>query len=315
VSGTHSATHTDNGATQSITERESGGKKNSRFTYMEHRWSFDISQGASATVYINAWQSADNPEESFSLEYSLDGGISFADLLTITSADHMNMQAALIPGAPAGNVTLRLVDDHQRSGDRTRSTVYVDHLYIQVASPPTDPPDVAPGGMMAEAVSSSEISVTWADNSSNENGFLLERSLDQANWVVAADLAANMQSYNDTGRAAETTYYYRVSAYNMIGSTGYATANATTPVESQPPPMELNLTASGYKEKGKQKVLLEWMGADPVDVYRGGDLVIPAASGGSVVDHIDLKGGGSYQHQVCKEGDADTCSNVVGTVF
>ncbi|MBT8064024.1 MAG: DNRLRE domain-containing protein, partial [Gammaproteobacteria bacterium] len=38
VSGNFSDTHGDDGAVQSITERESGGKKNNRYSYLQHTW-------------------------------------------------------------------------------------------------------------------------------------------------------------------------------------------------------------------------------------------------------------------------------------
>jgi len=315
VSGTHTATHTDNNSPQSITERESGGKPSGRYTYLEHRWNFNVSSGATTTVYAQVWKSGSNSSEVFVFEYSANGG-SFMPLFDLTSGDSNHMEAAGIPGAPSGSIVIRVRDTHQSAGDRNKSTLQVDHLYIQVGSPPSDPPDDDPTGMTAAMVSSSEIDLAWTDGTGNESGFSLERSTDQASWEEIADLPANSVSYNDSGLAASTPYFYRVSAYNINGSSAYASANATTDVE--PPPAELSLTANGYKDKGKHHVTLEWTGSDNVDVYRDGTYQATIGTETTYDDNIGAKGGASYQHQVCEAGaelGSDRCSNTTTTVF
>ena len=151
VSGTHSATHTDNGSSQSITERESGGKKNRRYTYLEHRWNFNVSSGATVTVNAQAWKSNSNSQESFEFEYSLNNGGSFSPLFILSSTSNGNMESIEIPGAPSGSIIIRATDTHRASGNRTKSTLSVDHLYIQVGNPPSNPPDGDPSGMEANA--------------------------------------------------------------------------------------------------------------------------------------------------------------------
>jgi PKD repeat protein len=87
----------------------------------------------------------------------------------------------------------------------------------------------APSGLSATAVSSSQINLAWTDNASNESGFKIERSTDNSNWSQIATTSANVTSYNNTGLNANTTYYYRVRAYNADGDSAYSnTANATT---------------------------------------------------------------------------------------
>lgn len=66
----------------------------------------------------------------------------------------------------------------------------------------------------------SKILLNWTDNSDNENGFIIERSLTSASGYIALDsVLANIASFVDsnfTGSAA--TYYYRVKSYNSAGS-------------------------------------------------------------------------------------------------
>jgi hypothetical protein len=88
----------------------------------------------------------------------------------------------------------------------------------------------APSGLGATAVSSSEIDLTWTDNSGDEIGFQIERSADgSTGWEQIAQVEAGSTSYANTGLAPSTTYYYRVRACNANGSSNYTSvANATT---------------------------------------------------------------------------------------
>src|SRR5262249_51892325 len=70
----------------------------------------------------------------------------------------------------------------------------------------------APSNLKATAVSASQIYLTWQDNSTNETGIQIERSLDGETWVLLTTVGPNATSYSDTGLTAGTTYYYRVRA-------------------------------------------------------------------------------------------------------
>jgi hypothetical protein len=94
------------------------------------------------------------------------------------------------------------------------------------------PPSAAPSGLTATAASSSRITLSWVDNTSNETGFKVERATDSgftANLTLVTTTAANATNYTDTGLSANTTYYYRVRATNPAGDSGNsASASATT---------------------------------------------------------------------------------------
>ncbi|HZN92382.1 MAG TPA: fibronectin type III domain-containing protein [Myxococcales bacterium] len=67
-------------------------------------------------------------------------------------------------------------------------------------------PLAAPGSPAAQAISSSEIDVTWVDTNSQEQGYSVERSLSQSSgFAVVASLPRNAQAYADLGLAAGTT--------------------------------------------------------------------------------------------------------------
>ena len=95
-------------------------------------------------------------------------------------------------------------------------------------------PPPAPSGLSATAASSSEIDLSWTDNSSNEMGFKIERKTGSGGtYAEIATVSAGVISYSSTGLTASTAYYYRVMAYNSGGNSSYSSeASATTSAAS-----------------------------------------------------------------------------------
>lgn len=108
---------------------------------------------------------------------------------------------------------------------------------------------------------------------------------------------------------SDTTYDYRVAAFNGSGQSYSGVASGTTD-----PAPALSLSANGYKVKGEHHIDLSWSGACPVDVYRNGSQVAGNVGGSSYTDATGNKGGGSYTHYVCAAGTSE-CSNVTTTNF
>jgi autotransporter-associated beta strand protein len=97
-----------------------------------------------------------------------------------------------------------------------------------IVTPPPQPP-TAPSGLAATTMGTSQIGLAWADNSTNEAGFLIERSQNDVDFLQIATTGADATGYSDTGLSAGTTYYYRVRASNAGGESPYSsTASATT---------------------------------------------------------------------------------------
>ena len=72
----------------------------------------------------------------------------------------------------------------------------------------------APSGLVATAVSGSEIDLTWTANATNATAYLVERSSDNVIFSQIASLGANVTNFANTGLPGSTTYYYRVRASN-----------------------------------------------------------------------------------------------------
>jgi hypothetical protein len=95
--------------------------------------------------------------------------------------------------------------------------------------------------LAAAAVSTTQANLTWVDNSNNETGFKIERSIDGVTFAQIATAGANIVTYSDATLAANATYTYRVRAYNSTGNSPYSNAAMAAPVT--PPVAPTNLVA------------------------------------------------------------------------
>ena len=229
ISGSITDTYTDNGIYESITERESGGKPQSRYSYLDHKWVFNVVPGNLVTLYANVWSGGSSDGDSFIFAYSTDDS-NYFNIFTVNSTSPSNLVTINLPSSIQGTIYLRVFDSDHASGHRTLDTVYVDQLYIRSETQPGTPPD-APTNLTVTALAATQIDLVWADNADNESGFYIERSLNETDWTQAqiTTVGANVTSYADSTVSPSTTYHYRVRAFNSYGTSGYSsTASATT---------------------------------------------------------------------------------------
>ena len=68
------------------------------------------------------------------------------------------------------------------------------------------------------AITAAQLTLSWSDNSNNEDGFRIERRTGTTGtYAEIAALGVNAASYTDVNLANGTTYCYRVRAYNAGG--------------------------------------------------------------------------------------------------
>lgn len=184
-----------------------------------------------------SWTDNSNNEANFRIERSTDAGATWSFLVNPAA----NATTFSNTGLTASTTYHYRVRAENTGGNSSFSNT------ANATTLPTAP--AAPSGLTATAISSSQINLTWTDNSNNEANFRIERSTDAGStWAFLVDANANAINYSNTGLTALTTYHYRVRAENAGGNSSFSNiANATTNSGSTLQNVALNkpVTASG----------------------------------------------------------------------
>lgn len=115
---------------------------------------------------------------------------------------------------------------------------YVSHLYIydrelsagDISALHSDPYQmfrtrswIAAAVASTAAPGTADISLTWTDNAEHEDGFSIERDTDGGGFSEIDTVAADAESYNDTGVDTGHTYTYRIKATSAaLGDSEYS---------------------------------------------------------------------------------------------
>lgn len=110
-----------------------------------------------------------------------------------------------------------------------------------------------------------DVTLTWVDQSDNEESFILERQVDGGDYEVLATLPLNTESFVDSNLQPLHTYTYRVKARNSFGDSDYSNETSEY-VAEQSITISLKQGVDGYE--GCRDAYLE--SANPTYNY-GGD--------------------------------------------
>jgi len=227
VTGSYLDTQSSDGVYEAIQEWETDERlEKKRTSYLEHKWTFDVPAGIWVDFYVKAYHSANSEGDDFAFAWSSDD-VSYTGILQVTrTGDDGTYQSAALPGDLSGTVYVRVIDTDRTKANRSLDTVFVDHMYIETGT--LNAPPAAPGNLSAAATSSSTINLSWSDNSVNEDGFYIERSLDGNTWDPLATVGADVTGFQDTNLAPATTYHYMVQAFNTYGVSDWSNAVSAT---------------------------------------------------------------------------------------
>jgi len=188
---------------------------------------------AASTSQINlAWSESSTNQTGFTVQQSTDG-TTFTSIAT-TAAGTTSYSAT---GLTAGKTYYYRVAASNSAGSSGYSAVA--NATTLTTTPVVTVP-AAPGGLQATVASTSQINLAWTESSTSQTGFSVQQSTDGSTFTQIATTSASTMSYSATGLSAGTTYYYRVTASNSAGSSGYssvvnATTQSTTPVPTPTP--------------------------------------------------------------------------------
>ena len=127
---------------------------------------------------------------------------------------------------PSSTIFYRVVA-FNASGNSTESNEARAVTPAIIESPPT-----APSDLVATANSATQVTLTWTDNSTDEQGFRIERqSADRGSWTVVGTVTANISVMQNSGLSGATNYFYRAVAFNSSGDSLPSNEAAVTTLE------------------------------------------------------------------------------------
>jgi len=138
VTGDYTATYASDNNYEVITEVSYGGHPRKTYSYLEHKWSFEVSSGSSVTFFVEAYRPNNADGDDFAFEYSTDN-VNFLPLLTVASASEQVYSAAL-PSATSGTVYIRVTDTDRSWGNSSYDPLFVDQMYIEIVGGTPQPP-------------------------------------------------------------------------------------------------------------------------------------------------------------------------------
>ena len=117
-----------NGGSQTITE-QAFGKRRNRGSALEHRWTFDLTGQTDLDFVLDAEHLSSSDPDNFLFQYSLDGGQTWTNLLTVTKTSGGQSVAVNLP-ENTSEVTVRVIDTH-RGKDRSAASLRIDEMYFR----------------------------------------------------------------------------------------------------------------------------------------------------------------------------------------
>jgi hypothetical protein len=184
----------------------------------------DINTTTPSTILELTWTDNADNEDNYVVRWSTDNAT-----WTAISALDANIVAYTHTGRTPNTLyyyevyaTLSGTNSTSITGNATTSDVV-----------PVDPCDLT----ATKVTNANQINLVWKDNSTNETGFEIWRSLETgANFALVGTTLADVNTYSDTGLAYSEQYFYKVLATNDINDSGYtAEADATTDAQVIPP--------------------------------------------------------------------------------
>ena len=81
----------------------------------------------------------------------------------------------------------------------------------------------APAGLTATAITNTQVSLSWTDNSDNEDGFDIWRKLGESGtYEKIGTVGPNVTVYSDaTGLSADNYYFYKIRAFNSVNGNSH----------------------------------------------------------------------------------------------
>ena len=242
ITGDYTYTHETDDQYEAITETTSKGKPSSRYSYLEHKWTIDVTGGYSSYVfYLEAYHTSNGEGDDFIFAYSTDD-VNYVDMLTVTkTVDDNTYQTFVLPDTISGTIYIRVIDKDRTAGNTATDTIYIDHMYIEASgvpppnTPPNKPTDPDPPNGATDVSLNPTLSVYVYD----PDGDTMDVSFyDGSGNLIGTDTnvaSGSRASVTWSNLDTSTTYYWYAVADDGKGGTNTSDTWYFTTTSSLPP--------------------------------------------------------------------------------
>ncbi|MBT8053769.1 MAG: tandem-95 repeat protein [Gammaproteobacteria bacterium] len=257
LSGNYQATWAAGGAVQAIEETHSGGKPSRRSDSLEHIWQFNLSDG---NTTFNVFALGDFPggdlDTAFQFEWSTSSNGGWNTMVSVPGAAN----TFDLPAGVSGTVYVRVTDNDSTQGNTVLSTVSVDHMYFDGATPPTEAPAAASNPSPANGATGVPVNTTlsWMAGAGTDTHDVYFGTSTGGLSLVSNDQAGT--SYSPGELDTNTTYSWRIDETNVIGTTvgavwSFTTSSNAGPTQLQVGSMVLSTVNAGKGNKNGRAVV------------------------------------------------------------
>jgi hypothetical protein len=197
---------------EAIKETTSSGSPKTRYSFLEHKWRFEIN-GAFTSIefYIEAYHTINSEGDNFVFAYSTND-IDYTNLLTVTKTNDDNTyQSVSLPETLSGTVYIQVKDGDRTKGNTFLDTVYIDHMYIKAIPEPADVTPPVISNVVSSEITYNSAMISWdTDEQSNSivnYGTTIPPPSSKSDFSMVT-----YHSITLTGLTAGTTYYYEVQS-------------------------------------------------------------------------------------------------------
>ena len=211
-----------------------------------------VANAAGSTAINLSWTDNSSDEDGFRIERSTSSTFDTVTTSTVAANVTSFVDSDLL-AATSYHYRVKAVKS-------STSSAYSNNATATTAAAPVVAP-AAPSALVANAAGSTAINLSWTDNSSDEDGFRIERSTSSTfDTVTTSTVAANVTSFVDSDLLAATSYHYRVKAVKSSTSSAYSN-NATATTAAAPVVAPAAPSAVKAKYGGNTKnffVMVSW---------------------------------------------------------